>query len=360
MSKLGFFAQSNFPPALKELRIRDCDSLQYLFDESMDSNTCLLEHLEVRGCSSLIWLSSRADICNRLQHLRIYGCPKLSSLFLNSKLPVMLKRLSISGCWVLECVAQDLHETTDLEIIQIREVQSIKSLPSGLDKLRHLQEISLRDCSNLVACFKEIGLPSTNLRVVKIMNCENFGALPKCINSFTSLRELRVSHISFPEEGFPTGLATLEISGAPEVYSSLVEWGFYRLTYLQVLRISGEGCSNVVSFPEESRGMTLPPSLRSIRISNFKNLEFMCSKGFQHLTCLEELGICNCPKLTSLLGKDVLLSLGCLSIDRCPLLKEECTRFKGREWSKISHIPRVVIDGYLKLQWELSIIKVLD
>ncbi|XP_052479452.1 putative disease resistance RPP13-like protein 1 isoform X1 [Gossypium raimondii] len=191
------FAESNFPPALKELRIGNCVNLQYLVDEkennnkSMSSNTCLLERLEISNCPSLIWLSSRGDICNRLQHLEIESCSKLSRLFLNAKLPVMLKQLFIGECPVLECIAQDFLETTDLESIRIWGTGNFKSLPRGLDKLSHLQEIQLNLCPNLVS-FEESGLPTTNLRVLSIMVCENFRALPKCINNFTSLQELSV------------------------------------------------------------------------------------------------------------------------------------------------------------------------
>ncbi|KAK8603355.1 hypothetical protein V6N13_085544 [Hibiscus sabdariffa] len=350
------FTESNFPSALKEVRLWECDNLEYVFDESMNSSTCLLEHLFIDHCNSLKWLSSRGDVCNRLQYLQIWGCPKLRSLFLNSKLPIMLKDLCISYCPVLECIAQDFHETTHLQMIEIWDAQNIKSLPQGLDKLGHLQTISLYMCSNLVACFEEIGLPTINLRKFSIQGCENFGALPRCINNFTSLQELKVSNcgadISFPEDGFPTNVATLEISGAPKMYSSLVEWGFHRLTSLQCLTIDGEECSNVVSFPEER--MALPPSVTCIRISKFKNLEFMCSRGFQHLTSLGELSIRDCPKLTSLPEKDMLLSLEQLWVIGCPLLKEECRRAKGREWSKISHIPHVRIDGKSFIPRELD------
>ncbi|MFQ6653477.1 hypothetical protein Gotur_024861, partial [Gossypium turneri] len=104
------------------------------------------------------------------------------------------------------------------------------------------------------------------------------------------------------------------------------------------------GCSNVVSFPEERTGMMLPPSLTRINLLQFENLEFMFSEGFQDLASLQELKIYKCPKLKSLPKKDVLRSLGYLYISSCPLLKEECSSDKGREWSKISHIPRVGID----------------
>ncbi|MBA0687666.1 hypothetical protein Goari_015180 [Gossypium aridum] len=115
------------------------------------------------------------------------------------------------------------------------------------------------------------------------------------------------------------------------------------LTSLQELNISGEGCPHVVSFPEEGIGMTLPPSLTSIFIQKFENLECMWSMGFQHLTSLQQLQIYTCPKLTSLPEKDMLLSLEHLLIYICPLLEEGCSRGKGRDWSKVAHIPYVQI-----------------
>ncbi|MBA0861024.1 hypothetical protein Goshw_023551 [Gossypium schwendimanii] len=150
------FAESDFPPALKELSIWSCKNLQYLVrgkennHKSMSSNTCLLEHLEILFCPSLIWLSSRGDICNRLQHLHIDGCSKLSSLFLNAKLPVMLKYLNLWCCPVLECIAQHFYECNNLETIHIGYVQNIKSLPRGLDKLSHLQKIEFEACPSVL------------------------------------------------------------------------------------------------------------------------------------------------------------------------------------------------------------------
>ncbi|MFQ6635743.1 hypothetical protein Gotur_010818 [Gossypium turneri] len=269
----------------------------------------------------------------------------------------MLKHLDISGCPVLECIAQDFHETVDLESIRISNAENIKSLPRGLDKLSHPQEIEVDGSPSLVS-FEESGLPTTNLRVLKILNCENFGALLKCINNFTSLRELKVwecsAELRFPEEGFPTNLTSLKISNAPRIYTSLVEWGFNRLTSLQTLNIGGEGCSHVVSFPEEGIGMMLPPSLTSIRIQNFKNLEYMYSKGFQQLTSLQQLAINDCPKLTSLPEKDMLPWLERLYIYHRPLLEEGCSRCKGREWSKIAHTPYVRIQGERVIPRELD------
>ncbi|KAK8300867.1 hypothetical protein V6Z12_D05G423200 [Gossypium hirsutum] len=316
------FAENNVPPNLKKLRIGQCENLEYLVDE-------------------------KEDICNQLQLLEIYRCSKLSCLFSKTKFPITLKYLTIGGCPMLEYMAEEFEESACLESINIKD-SGIKSLPRGLDKLIHLQEIFLRSCSNLVS-FEECGLLSTSFRAFVVESCGNFGALPKCMASITSLRRLSVCNcsadISFPSEGFPANLTSLAISNAPKIYRSLVEWGLNRLTSLQSLTIGGEGCSNVVSFPEKGIGMMLPPSLTQIRLFRFENLEFMFSEGFQDLTSLKGLDIDDCPKLTSLPKKNVLLSLGYLYISSCPLLKEECSSDKGREWSKISHIPLVGIDG---------------
>ncbi|KAK8527736.1 hypothetical protein V6N12_054938 [Hibiscus sabdariffa] len=292
------FTESNFPSALKEVRLWECDNLEYVFDESMNSSTCLLEHLFIDHCNSLKWLSSRGDVCNRLQYLQIWGCPKLRSLFLNSKLPIMLKDLCISYCPVLECIAQDFHETTHLQMIEIWDAQNIKSLPQGLDKLGHLQTISLYMCSNLVACFEEIGLPTINLRKFSIQGCENFGALPRCINNFTSLQELKVSNcgadISFPEDGFPTNVATLEISGAPKIIveagniKSLPQ-GLDKLSHLQEIHL--HRCSNLVVCSEEIELTTT--KLRVFFISDCKNIGAL-PKRINNFTSLRTLVVQRC------------------------------------------------------------------
>ncbi|TYG71368.1 hypothetical protein ES288_D05G390600v1, partial [Gossypium darwinii] len=318
-------AENNLPPNLKKLHISGCENLEYLVDEkednkSMNSTLCVFEDLNISHCRSLMSFSSKGhkNICNQLQLLRTCDCSKLSCLFSNTKLPTTLK------CPELECIAQEFDETACLESILI-ECSGIKSLPRGLDKLIHLQEIRLRECSTLVSIEeRELLKVTTNLRAFSVDGCGNFGALPKCMVSITSLRKLCVSNCS-------AGI-------------SFLSKGLHRLTSLQELTIRGGGCSNVVSFPEEGIGMMLPPSLTSIRLSNFENLEFIFSEGFQGLSTLRNLFIYSCPKLTYLPEKDMLLSLGYLYILFCPLLKEECSSDKGREWSKISHITRAQID----------------
>ncbi|XVF82283.1 hypothetical protein PTKIN_Ptkin16aG0033600 [Pterospermum kingtungense] len=145
------------------------------------------------------------------------------------------------------------------------------------------------------------------------------------------------------EEGIPTNLSRLSIGGL-NVCKPLFKWGLHRLISLKSLSISN-GCPDAVLFPPEEIGMTLPCSLTSLSIFNFPKLEMLSSNGFQDLTFLKKLYIRNCPNLRSVPEKDVLSSLLELEILGCPPLKKGCGKDKGPEWSNISHITCVLIDG---------------
>jgi hypothetical protein len=80
-----------------------------------------------------------------------------------------------------------------------------------------------------------------------------------------------------------------------------------------------------------------------LTISRFPNLRYMSS--LQSLTSLETLRISQCENLTSFPEDGLPPSLQQLRIFYCPLLKEHCKKYQGREWSKIADIPRVEIDS---------------
>ncbi|GMI90443.1 hypothetical protein HRI_002713600 [Hibiscus trionum] len=91
--------------------------------------------------------------------------------------------------------------------------------------------------------------------------------------------------------------------------------------------------------------MMLPCSLSKLVISDFPNVEILSSKAFQNLPLLECLSIVKLPKLKSLPGKGMIMSLLELYIHGCPLLKESCRRDGGKDWDNIAHIPFVQIDN---------------
>ncbi|EOY19347.1 Uncharacterized protein TCM_044420 [Theobroma cacao] len=93
----------------------------------------------------------------------------------------------------------------------------------------------------------------------------------------------------------------------------------------------------------------LPGSLTSLDIFDFPKLEILPSNGFQNLTSLETLCVGSCPNLRSLPEKDMLSSLLRLEIWGCEVLKEQCKKDKGPEWSNIEHIPYVQIHGSISM-----------
>ncbi|KAL4598131.1 hypothetical protein ACB092_11G037600 [Castanea dentata] len=155
------------------------------------------------------------------------------------------------------------------------------------------------------------------------------------------------SIVSLPKEGLPTNLKELRLGGMTNC-KQVFEWGLHRLTSLTRLTIYGDGFEDWQSFPEEEDGkmmLLLPTSLTCLSIKEFLDIVFLSSKVFQNLSSLERLWIWDCPKLASLQGNGLPLSLLELRIHRCPVLKQHCKKGKGQEWLKnIINIPCFAID----------------
>ncbi|XP_022746867.1 putative disease resistance RPP13-like protein 1 isoform X2 [Durio zibethinus] len=331
----------HYVTSLKMLQLSYCPNLISLSHKNLPSN---LKTLVIGGCKNLRCLLEEGENVNLssaclLEQLNISNCPALESLSSRGQLPTRLKLLQIYSCAKLESIAQEIQDNSSLESIIINGCSNIKYLPQGLNKLSHLRCIQFRNCSNLVS-FPKSCLRTSNLKVLLLHSCEKLHALPDDIHNLSCLEELEIrncaSLTSFPEEGIPTNLRKLTIEG-PNICKPLIEWGLHRLTSLKSLYISN------VLFPQEEIEMTLPYSLTHLTVIDFPKLETLSSGGFQDLTSLEYLTIGSCLNLKSLPDKNMLSSLLQLHIWRCPVLKEQCGNDKGPEWSKIAHIPFVVI-----------------
>ncbi|KAJ4973636.1 hypothetical protein NE237_006810 [Protea cynaroides] len=70
------------------------------------------------------------------------------------------------------------------------------------------------------------------------------------------------------------------------------------------------------------------------------------SQGLGKLTSLEILDIQTCSKIKSILEGELqyLTALQELTIMRCPTLRKCCQKEIGKDWSKISYIPKIFID----------------
>ncbi|KAL5735597.1 hypothetical protein ACOSQ2_030385 [Xanthoceras sorbifolium] len=374
-NSLTFIVRGQLPASLKKLEVGRCEKLEYLWDDkeksstSVNTSTSLLEYLEVNNCPSLKCLSSSGQLPEALQHLYVKDCSQLSMLSLSGHLPKMLRTLYVFNVLKLESIVESFRSNIDLEEITILSCENLRTIPEGLHNLCHLQKIKIHKCKS-IECFAEEGLPSTKLSEVEIEYCGKLKSLPNRFHSLNSLRTLSLSGCqsmtSFPEEGFPTNLTSLSISGDVKIYKPLLEWGLHNLTSLTFLDIWG--VPEAESFPQQEMEMTCPPSLTHLCIYSFPNLKCLMGEGFRNLNSLEKLDINTCPNFTSfpkLALPSSLKTLGIndcpnfkyfsklglpssiskLAIRRCPELKEECKRDEGKEWSKISNIPCVYIDG---------------
>ncbi|XP_050281790.1 putative disease resistance protein At3g14460 [Quercus robur] len=350
---------------LRELTINHCnalESLQFLMDEGGASSTSsllmneenlrcignnnasLLEHLEISSCPSLKCVSTIVDLAAMLKRLDIEKCPNLKSLSSRDTFPTALKVLRLVGCPKLESIVDNLKKDTLLEHLLIICCEKLRCLPRGLHELCHLKEIDIYECNSLIYLGD---LLPTNLRSLEIRDCEKLEALPKNMHNLNFLQDLSIggfpSIVSFPEEGFPTNLREVRLSGA-NLCKQIFELGLHRLTSLTYLEIAN---GIMDSFPEEEDGKTmlmLPTSLTTLTLWRFPNLLFLSWKFFQNLSTLEQIFIGACPKLASLSEKCFPPSLQRFRIYECSVLKQNCKKDKGIMWSKIAKIPLVEID----------------
>ncbi|KAK3188555.1 hypothetical protein Dsin_028116 [Dipteronia sinensis] len=353
---LSFVTRGQLPSSLKQLWLAKCEKLQCVFTDADEIHTSsnsvihkekingvntFLERWTVISCPSLTCLSTRDQLpATLLRYLYINNCSKITTLSIG-QLPDSLQDLSIYHCPKVESITGRFHNGMLLETISIYNCANFESIPEGIHKLSRLCEISIYTCPSLV-CFPEEGLPSTNLRSFTIYNCKNLKALPRGMQTLNSLRLRGCPSIkSFPEECFHTKLTTLELENL-NMYEQLIRWGLPKLTSLTSLQI--HECQDAESF---EIGMMMPASLTHLTISRFPKLKYLSSDGFQNLTSLVYLSIKNCPNLISFPKIGLPSSLMELHIYNCPMLRKQCRRDNGQEWSKIAHISCVVIDDDL-------------
>ncbi|RVW84820.1 putative disease resistance protein RGA4 [Vitis vinifera] len=312
LESLSSLPEMGLPPMLETLRIEKCHILETL-PEGMTQNNTSLQSLYI-DCDSLTSL----PIISSLKSLEIMQCGKvelpLPEETTHNYYPWLTYLLINRSCDSL--TSFPLAFFTKLETLNIWGCTNLESLyiPDGVRNmdLTSLQNIHIWDCPTLVS-FPQGGLPASNLRSLWIRNCMKLKSLPQRMHTLlTSLDDLWIRDcpeiVSFPEGGLPTNLSSLEIWNCYKLMESRKEWGLQTLPSLRYLTIRGD-------------------------LKSLDNL------GLQNLTSLEALRIVDCVKLKSF-PKQGLPSLSVLEIHKCPLLKKQCLRDKGKEWRNIAHIPR--------------------
>ncbi|XP_057743159.1 putative disease resistance protein At3g14460 [Arachis stenosperma] len=305
----------NHLPSLQEIQILRCS-----FALSWRNNCLLpksLQKLAIRRCSKLEFPQHKYDL---VELLILESCDSLTSFSLDA-FP-NLKNLEIRGCRNLESV-------------------SMSEAPHSA-----LQSLSITYCEKLVS-FAGDGLAAPNLTRLNVSRCSKLEALPRDMNSLLpSLHSLDIcacpNVCMSPEGGLPPNLKELTAGGCEKQVKDL-SW-MANLDALTHLRIYGLGCENIKSYPEVG---SLPhlPSLTTLKIWWFNNLETLECNELLRLTSLQQLHIEYCWNLENMEGEKLPPSLLLLQIKLCPFLGEHCKNKNQQIWPKISHIPTIQVRG---------------
>ncbi|XP_040375820.1 uncharacterized protein LOC121053255 [Oryza brachyantha] len=225
----------------------------------------------------------------------------------------------------------------NLHLLQVTDYPKLSFLPWGrLEHLATLEIFYAKGCSgsrtllDIIKCFLSLRvlhlisqedmeiLPEwlgqlVSLDEINIDNCRNLTSLPKSIQNLPALRELWLRERK--------GLEIL-----PE--------GLGQLASLKKLLIMD--CPKLTFLPESMMNLT---GLEELWLGGFNSLP----EWIGQLSCLKEINIFDSPNMTCLLeSMQNLNNLKKLYIWNCPRLIERC---REEDANKISHIPRVILDG---------------
>ncbi|GLT82927.1 hypothetical protein SLE2022_012500 [Rubroshorea leprosula] len=294
--------------SLKIFSIEYCDSLESI--PSLDGLSSV-EELTTSGVYNV--LVSRPKSLT----IKIWGCGQLKSIGESLSNSVSLKNLSIDYCNSLESVPS-LDGLSSLETLSIEDCAGLTSLPNGLSSCTALETLKISDCGNLISISEDL----RDLRFLveleitccgKLRNIRGLGEILGCL---TRLRKLHFGGFSAEEEDieeYPTQLEEL----------TLIGW------------------EKLENLPCQIQHLT---ALRKLRLEDFDGIEAL-PDWLGNLSSLQSLYIFNCKSLRYMKAIRRLSNLKTLNIEACPELGGRCAKESGSEWSNISHIPDISIDG---------------
>nr|XP_027060971.1 disease resistance protein RGA2-like [Coffea arabica] len=218
----------------------------------------------------------------------------------------------------------DLPCLESLEMVSLHNVKRIGAEFYGLD-------INARRSAS---CSNRDGKPVTLFPKLSRFVLRNMGSLEEwsdamvpsnsssSIKVFPSLRYLELGGFSDDLDHFPGPHSTTNLV-------SLESLGLY-------------GWPKITSLPDQIQHLS---TLGTLLLCRFEGLEVL-PEWMGSLRNLRKLVTSNCSNLRQLPSAEAmrhLTNLNYLSITRCPLLAERCTKGSGAEWPKIAHIPRIHI-----------------
>ncbi|XVF24394.1 hypothetical protein REPUB_Repub13aG0124200 [Reevesia pubescens] len=343
----------DLPPRLSSLKIERCNALESLPTGILDRP--FLQRLYIIDCDSLKTFPQLHQPSS-LKRLYMCNCRNFEFPHYNEMANqfVLLENLYLgSSCDSL--MSFPLNSFPKLKTLSLWDCENLESLSMGKglqNDLKSLEVLEIRDCPNLTSFPKE-GLQAPNLTSLVLSSCNNLKSLPRWMQSLKSLQSLHTNKCRalepLPPWCLPSSLNILCISLCDKI-TPQTSWELSKLHSLSHFEIEG-GCQEMLSFPEDG---LLPSNLKSLRISSLLNLKSLDKNGLQQLTSLQTLEIKDCNELRSLPEDGLPSSLHHLSITDCSSLNSKLQKRKGKEWSKIAHIPSIHVGDQVSEDGDFS------
>ncbi|XVF65858.1 hypothetical protein PTKIN_Ptkin09bG0284700 [Pterospermum kingtungense] len=306
-------------PSLQTLRIYFCNKLKGIADGLSASTS--LKKIDIQACPNLYSIPA-IDRLSSLTELKLKKCRQLSSLSIGISKCTTLEILSIHDCRI-DIGFQSIKKLSSLRILVLNKCQGLSFLPGGLEFCYSLEQLDIVANFNL-KFFPEDLKHLRSLRFLNITICPKLKAIQEeCLGCFSSLKVLTIGGFNERLNEFP-GLSSIHHLHASLDCLLLLGW------------------KRLKSLPDQIQHLT---ALKRLEIWSFDGVEAL-PDWLGNISSLQSLKIHQCKNLMHLPSRKAmrqLTKLNRLFIHNCPKLSERCAEQTGSEWTKISHIPQVII-----------------
>ncbi|PNX78650.1 LRR and NB-ARC domain disease resistance protein [Trifolium pratense] len=291
---LTAFPEDGLPHSPKSLRIVDCENLTFLPPETWRNYTSLV-YLDLENSCDVLTCFP-LDGFPALQDLSIQDCKSLESIFISetsSSQSSMLRKLTLHSCNALISLPKQMDTLTTLEELLVSNCDTLRSLP-GLDTLTSLKSLHLWGPQELMLSFSEGPCLPPNLQSIYIES-PRITVPPMTEWGFQRLKDLSRLTIAgdmvnalLKEPLLPISLVNLSISKLSTT-KSLKGNGLRHLLSLENLTFSK--CSELESCSKD----VFPSTLKSLRFNDCSALESLSEDTLP--SSLKRLSIWRCPLL---------------------------------------------------------------
>ncbi|WCJ19855.1 hypothetical protein M5689_002129 [Euphorbia peplus] len=348
--RCGEIPMVGYLPLLRKLELVGFENVECMDDEFYGSNEAntsngwimfpALKRLVIGSMNCLVeWkapVTSNAFPC--LEELCISKCPKLKSIPI-SHLSVLVE-FRMEQCDAFDELVLDNGRSplSSLRLLHVGNCGNLASFES-VQGLTSLQTLRIFYCHKLISIPRGLKF-CPSLKTLLIWDCNQLTSVPEDLSELRSLTSFSI--LNCPNVTNFTGDILLGLTQLRSLGVSCYHEAFNSIQHIPSLDnlLSITGRNNYKSLPEHLQNLT---RIKALHMWNFDGVEAL-PEWFGKLSALESLVIGNFPNLKYLLSATALQGLKELKIMNCPLLKESCAKGSGPEWSKISHIPKLVMD----------------